>query len=104
MMKPKLSDGRPPELLKALSDRVARALMLPNQQELAGMLQLVGLLGPHTPEPRPLDNAIPSGDYENAERVGIWERHTESGKPHFVRSISSVDEWHFWAGMQRIEP
>ena len=64
-MNSKLSDGRPPELLKSLSDRLAHALTSPDHQDLAGMLQLTGLLGRRTPPPA-TDNAMSVGDYENA--------------------------------------
>ena len=66
------------------------------------MLQSAGLLG-GTPPTRQPDNVMASGDYENAQRVGIWDRQSENGKSYFVRSISAVDDWLLWANVQRIE-
>ncbi len=97
------SNGRPPELLKSLANRLASSAMSPDHQELTDMLRLAGLLGrpAHTPGLR--DNAAGAGEYENAERVGIWVRQTQNSVSHFVRSVSMVDEWHSWANVQRIE-
>jgi len=102
-MNSKLSDGRPPELLKSLANRLARSAMSPDQQELTGMLRLAGLLGRHTRASGIRDNATAVGEYANAERVGIWERQAQNGASHFVRSLSAIDDWLLWANVQRIE-
>jgi len=102
-MNSKLSDGRPPELLKSLANRLARSAMSPDQQELTGMLRLTGLLGRYTHPSRLRDNTMAAGEYANAERVGIWERQGQNGTSHFVRSLAAIDEWYFWANVQRIE-
>src|SRR5579864_2224495 len=99
-MTSKLSNNRPPELLKSLSNRLAHSAMLPEQRELTGMLRFAGLLGPRSYSPGPNSPAA-RGDSAKADRVGIWVRQSEDG--HFVRSTEMVDEWLLWANLQQIE-
>jgi len=76
------------------------------------MLRIAGLTGQtvagHTT--RPLWNDTPTAytsepgvPPKQSRHIGIWERKTENGKNCFVRRLETMDTWHFWANVGRIE-
>ena len=40
---------------------------------------------------------------KQSKQIGLWERKTENGKTSFVRGLNTMDTWHFWANVGRIE-
>jgi hypothetical protein len=111
---------RPPESLKSFADRIARAASSEEAEEIVRMLRVSGL----TEEPAskaPVDPVVgvtpddesptrtniyisePGVPPRRSRHIGIWERKTENGKTGFVRRLDTMDEWHFWANVGRIE-
>ncbi|HEX8556619.1 MAG TPA: hypothetical protein VF668_00880 [Pyrinomonadaceae bacterium] len=105
---------RPPELLKDVADRLARAVVTEDGAQVTRLLRLAGLLGdPSSPAPeRSLTDNI--GGREGAgeapaespspPRIGIWEGEQVNGRTCFVRRQDMMGEWSFWANVGRIEP
>jgi len=93
---------RPPDSLKSFANRIARFASLGDAAQLNQMLRLSGLMDGAA---RELD--LKTGDMvvapRNADHLGIWERKTENGKVSFVRRMETIDEWHFYANLGRIE-
>src|SRR6478672_6895491 len=87
---------RPPATLKSFADRVAQTAASADAAELVRLLRLSGLLTGSV-----ADVAVPS---EEPSPIGIWERVTENDKVSFVRRMDTMDEWHFWANLGRIDP
>ena len=58
---------------------------------------------------RPIDHALsiyvsePGIPPQQSRHIGIWERKTDNGKTCFVRRLETMDTWHFWANLGRIE-
>lgn len=104
---------RPPEYLKSFADRMAKVAGSDNTAELVRMLQLTGLMGGEGNNPATkslededfeyLSSLIVSSRWREGD-IAIWERKMENGKAAFVRSLDTMDEWHFWANIARLEP
>ncbi|HEX5883166.1 MAG TPA: hypothetical protein VFY67_01340, partial [Pyrinomonadaceae bacterium] len=102
---------RPPEYLKPLADHIARVAASEDATEIVRLLRVSGLIGGS-----PNYDAVNAGDdvgadvmdelsaLSNAGRFGIWERKVENGKPCFVRRVDTVEDWHYWSNLGRIEP
>lgn len=102
---------RPPDSLKSLANRIARATVSEDATEMVRLLQLSGLMGDaeHYVKAR-MSNALggiyvsePGVPPRESKHVGIWERRIENGKTCFVRRSDTMNEWHFWANLKRIE-
>jgi hypothetical protein len=93
---------RPPDSLKSFANRIARFASSGDAAQLNQMLRLSGLMDGAA---RELD--LRTGDMvvapRNPDHIGIWERKTENGKVSFVRRMETIDEWHFYANLGRIE-
>jgi hypothetical protein len=102
---------RPPEFLKSFADRLAKVAVSDNAAELIHLLNLSGLVGGDKPPVRSreeeeieyLDSLLISARWRDGD-VGIWERRSENDKTAFVRRLDTMDEWHFWANIPRLEP
>lgn len=100
---------RPPESLKPFADRLARTAVSNEAAQVVHLLRLSGLMANSVEDPAtrvPTPGAYvydPSGPPTESRQVGIWERRTENGKTCFVRRLETMNEWHFWASLGRIE-
>ena len=101
---------RPPEYLKPFADRIARTAVTDGAAEIVGLLRLSGFVtsasqnfSPATPPPG-VYVCEPSVPPTESRHIGIWERKIENGKTSFVRRLDTMDEWHFWANLGRIDP
>jgi hypothetical protein len=103
---------QPPELLKSFANRLARLAYSEDGQQVTRLLRLTNLLG-GSPEQNVASGSLDDvGQRKNnqpsettlPERIGIWERKQENGKPYFVRSKDMLEEWNYWANIGRIEP
>jgi hypothetical protein len=99
---------RPPEMLKLYANRLSSIITAEGGAELTGLLRLSGLLAPeqmHNADRSGRDeiNDV-SGSQVNSDRVGIWERRSESGKSYFIRCTDMISEWSYWASVGRIDP
>src|SRR5689334_18609276 len=94
---------RPSDSLKSFADRIARFASTGDAPQLNQMLRLAGLLGSAAGE---VD--LRTGDTvmapQNPDHLGTWERKIENGKVAFVRRMDTINEWHFYANLGRIEP
>jgi len=78
---------------------------------LVRLLRISGLTGEsvRADGARPVDNAIsiyvsePGVPPRQSRHIGIWERKTENGKNCFVRRLDTMDTWHLWANLGRID-
>ncbi len=103
---------RPPDSLKAFADRMAKVAVADDAAQLMRLLHLSGLMEGDASERATQylsDEALgyvhdPLSVHWRDGDVGIWERKTEGGKSAFVRRLDTMDEWHFWANLGRIEP
>jgi len=104
---------RPPESLKSFADRIAQAAQSETADQLVRMLRLAGLAGEvanraalfdEVDAPSSIVASEPGVPPRQSRWVGIWERHTENGKNSFVRRLDTLDTWHYWANIGRIEP
>jgi len=97
---------RPPESLKSFADRIARAAASEQADQLVRMLRISGLTGETASmfdAPATVYIVEPQVPPKQSRHIGIWERRTENGKTCFVRRIDTMDTWHFWANVGRIE-
>ncbi len=85
---------RPPEHLKLLANRLAKAAMSSDGARLIQLLQQAGLLGAQ-------EEAQPAN---RPGRIGIWEPKSSGGRVSYVRSLDSIAEWPRWANIARINP
>lgn len=88
---------RPPAVLKSFADRIAQTASSADAAELIRLLRLSGLITDSVHDanaPHVMDS----------QHVGIWERTDENGQTSFVRRMDTMDEWHFWANLARIDP
>lgn len=104
---------RPPESLKSFADRIAQAAASEEADELVRLLRISGLTGPIANRPahygdedtptsvRASEPGVPP---QQSRLVGIWEKRTENGKTGFVRTLDTIETWHYWANVGRIEP
>ncbi|HSD46138.1 MAG TPA: hypothetical protein VLB87_05925, partial [Pyrinomonadaceae bacterium] len=75
------------------------------------LLRISGLTGGNVRSDgaRPVDHALsiyvsePGTPPQQSRHIGIWERKTDNGKTCFVRRLDTMDTWHFWANLGRIE-
>jgi hypothetical protein len=101
---------RPPEFLKSFADRIARAANSDAADQLVRMLTISGLTGENramgraSEIPRTFYASEPGVPPRQSRNIGIWERKIENGKTCFVRPMQTIDSWHFWANVGRIEP
>lgn len=104
---------RPPESLKSFADRIAQAAASEEADQLVRLLRISGLTGPianrpvhygSEDAPTSVRAAEPGVSPKQSRLIGIWERRAENGKTSFVRVLDSLDTWHFWANVGRIEP
>lgn len=104
---------RPPESLKSFADRIAQAAASEEADNLVRLLRISGLTGPiaNLPvhygtedAPTSIRASEPGVTPKQSRFIGIWEKRIENGKPIFVRSLDSIETWHFWANVGRIEP
>jgi len=104
---------RPPESLKSFADRIAQAAASEEADELVRLLRISGLTGPianrpvhygSEDAPTSIRASEPGVAPQQSRFIGIWEKRTENGKPIFVRGLDSIETWHFWANVGRIEP
>jgi len=110
----------PPESLKSFADRIARVAASEEAEEIVRMLRVAGLtqeiankpvIDPvvgETPAEEPLTRtniyiSEPGVPARQSRHIGIWERRTENGETSFVRRLETMDEWHFWANVGRLE-
>jgi hypothetical protein len=110
---------RPPESLKSFADRIARAAASEEAEDIVRMLRVSGLtdiaskpavdpvvgITPDDESPTRTNIYIsePGVPPRQSKHIGIWERKTENGKTSFVRRLETMDEWHFWANVGRLE-
>lgn len=103
---------RPPESLKTFANRIAGAATSEASDQLVRMLRIAGLTGEtvagHATRPLWSDTPTaytsePGVPPKQSRHIGIWERKTENGKTCFVRRLETMDTWHFWANIGRIE-
>jgi hypothetical protein len=104
---------RPPESLKSFADRIARAAASEGADQVIRMLRISGLTGEiatngaagSIPDDAPSTVSVSEKQVppKQSRLIGIWERRIENGKTSFVRRIETMDEWHFWANVGRIE-
>lgn len=104
---------RPPESLKSFADRIAQAATSEEADELVRLLRVSGLTGPianrpahygDEDAPTSIRASEPGVDPRQSRFIGIWEKRIENGKPIFVRGLDSIETWHYWANVGRIEP
>src|SRR5690349_20233102 len=104
---------RPPESLKSFADRIAQAAASEEADQLVRMLRIAGLAGEVGNRFASLDDVDapssmvvnePGVPLKQSRFVGIWERRTENGKTSFLRRLETMDTWHYWANIGRIEP
>ncbi|HXQ71136.1 MAG TPA: hypothetical protein VN844_11640 [Pyrinomonadaceae bacterium] len=102
---------RPPEFLKSFADRMAKLAVAGTAGELIHLLNISGFVGGDKPATKSreeeeleyLSNLAVSSIWRDGD-VGIWERRNENGKAAFVRRLDTMDEWHYWANLTRLEP
>lgn len=100
---------RPPESLKSFADRIARSAGSQEAAEIIRLLWTSGLTGESASKraaddtPSTLYASEPLVPPKLSRHIGIWERRTENGKTSFVRRIETMEQWHFWANVGRIE-
>jgi hypothetical protein len=104
---------RPPESLKSFADRIAKVAATEDATQIVRLLRIAGLTGGVTNNPaaHPIVGDVPNAVYvsepqvppKESRHIGIWERRTENGKPCFIRRLETMDEWHFWANLGRID-
>ena len=104
---------RPPESLKSFADRIAQAAGSEEADELVRLLRIAGLTGEIANQraaqslavdaPTTVYTTEPGVSPKQSRHIGIWERRTENGKTCFVRRLETINEWHFWANIGRIE-
>lgn len=104
---------RPPESLKSFADRIARAAGSDEAVEIVRMLRTAGLTGEIASNraahlaaddtPSTLYASEPLVPPKQSRHIGIWERREENGKTCFVRRLETMESWHFWANVGRIE-
>jgi len=95
--------GRPSHSLKSFADRIARFACAGDAPQLNQMLRIAGLLGGAAGEVD-LRAADTVAAPQNPDHLGTWERKIENGKVSFVRRMDTINEWHFYANLGRIEP
>ncbi|HKS09646.1 MAG TPA: hypothetical protein VJS13_08885 [Pyrinomonadaceae bacterium] len=104
---------RPPESLKSFADRIAQAAASEEADQLVRLLRIAGLTGEIANRPKHYGSedaptsvraAEPGVAPSQSRLIGIWEKRTENGKTSFVRGLDTIDTWHFWANIGRIEP
>jgi hypothetical protein len=105
---------RPPESLKSFADRIARAAASEDATQIIRLLRIAGLTGEvaHNHMAHPIVGDVPNAVYvseplvppKQSRHIGIFERKTENGQTTFVRRLETMDEWHFWSTLGRIDP
>jgi hypothetical protein len=98
---------RPPQSLKAIADRLSELLYAPGGVEMKRLLWLTGFLTPEgkgdTVQADQEENPDRREKRSSANRIGIWEQKSESGKSYYVRSKDMAGEWSSWASVGRID-
>jgi hypothetical protein len=102
---------RPPEFLKSFADRIARAAASEGAGQVMRLLRIAGLTGAVPTNSTGDPNDAPSSfsvvekgvPPKQSKLIGIWERRTENGKTSFIRRLDTLDDWHYWANVGRLE-
>jgi hypothetical protein len=89
---------RPDESLSALTRRLSALLGTEDGAQTLAVMQRLELLARRGEDGRPEPSSDPG-----SLRLGIWEPEAQpDGRVEFVRSGKYVDQWHFWADVERL--